>query len=78
MSEHDEKNVADLSREIGELKQAFEDHKALTEEQMKKTDELLDAWRAAGKALTFLKWISGIATAVVVFWTAVYNLFQAR
>lgn len=71
MIKDEEVTIADLVREIREMRNELTDHKASTK-------ELVDAWKAAGGLLKFVKWISGIAIAVAGAWAVIQSAFGGR
>lgn len=38
------------------------------------TQALVDAWKAAGQLVSFVKWAASIVTALVIVWTAITKL----
>jgi len=46
------------------------------EELRADTKELLDAWKAAGTMLNFVKWASGLVTAIAAAWLVLRNGFH--
>lgn len=63
-------SVTLLRAEVGELRT---DVAELTRE----TKELVDAWKAAGKLVAFVKWISTIVTALGILWVFIGHWWKA-
>lgn len=72
MTEHsDAVNIALLQRDVEVL---TENVKELT----KKTDDLVQAWTAAGKLVGFVKWLASLVAAVGILWLFVRHGFSRQ
>jgi hypothetical protein len=55
-----------------QLKSEIDDLRSDVIELRDATKDLVDAWKAAGKTLTFIKYMAGISTALATAWTAIW------
>jgi hypothetical protein len=61
-----------------ELKEEMDGLRQDVAELTESTKELVEAWKAAGKLVAFIKWLAGLSTAMGVLWIVVAKLIDGR
>jgi len=67
-------NVDALRKEVSILVTKVESLATKVESQTSSIDDLVTAWKMAGKMVGFTKWAVGVATAFIGFWIALTKL----
>lgn len=61
-------SIAELQRDVSDLRDEVKELNAATK-------ELVEAWRAAGSLVKFVKWASTFVTAIGILWIAARHFF---